>query len=122
MMAVDDQAHRVLATPVTHIEKTMVTFIRDSPYEDGIILGTKFMREHLGKRRGNCHALALIVEESIRRLRPLQDDVRTLMGVVSDETLVEFQSSVFTAASGRETMTAESERSLYSITVAPFIG
>ena len=90
-MAVDDQSHRILAAPISYVELAMVTLIGDSSHQDGIVLGTKLMRKHLGKRRRNRHSLIIIIQKTIRRLRPFQDDVWPLMGIEGDETLVEFE-------------------------------
>ena len=94
-MAVDDQAHRVLAAPIAHVELTVVALIGYAAYEDGIVLGTQLVGEHLGERRGNSHTLPPVVKKAIRRLRPFQDDVRALMGVEGDEALVEFETFRF---------------------------
>ena len=91
MIAVDDQSHRVLAAPVSYVEQAMVTLIGDSSHQDSIILGTKLVRKHLGKRRRNRHSLIIIIQKTIRSLRPFQDDIWSLMGIESDETLVEFE-------------------------------
>lgn len=91
MMAVDDQAHRVLAAPISNVELTVVALIGYAAYEDGIVLSTQLVGEHLGERRGNSHTPTPVVKKAIRGLRPFQDDVRTLMGVKGDEALVEFE-------------------------------
>lgn len=91
MMAVDDQAHRVLAAPISNVELTVVALIGYAAYEDGIVLSTQLVGEHLGERRGNSHTPTPVVKKAIRSLRPFQDDVRTLMGVEGDEALVEFE-------------------------------
>ena len=91
MMAVDNQSHRILAAPVSHVELAMVTFIGDSTHQDGIVLGTKLMRKHLGKWRRNRHFLIIIIQKTIRSLRPFQDDVWSLMGIEGDEALVQFE-------------------------------
>ena len=91
MMAVDDQSHRTLSAPISHVELAMITLIGDSTYQDSIILGTKLMRKHLGEWRGNRHTLIIIIQKAIRRLRPFQDDVWSLMGIEGDETLVQFE-------------------------------
>ena len=91
MMAVDDQSHRILAAPVSHVELAMVTLIGDSTHQDGIVLGTELVRKHLGEWRRNRHALKIIIQKAIRRLRPFQDDVWSLMGIEGDETLVQFE-------------------------------
>ena len=90
-MAVDNQSHRILAAPVSHVELAMVTFIGDSTHQDGIVLGTKLMRKHLGKWRRNRHFLIIIIQKTIRSLRPFQDDVWSLMGIEGDEALVQFE-------------------------------
>ena len=90
-MAVDDQSHRILAAPVSHVELAMVTLIGDSTYQDGIVLGTKLVRKHLGEWRRNRHTLIIIIQKAIRRLRPFQDDVWSLMGIEGDEALVQFE-------------------------------
>ena len=90
-MAVDDQSHRILAAPVSYVELAMVTLVGNSTYQDSIILGTKLMRKHLGKWRRNRHTLIIIIQKAIRRLRPFQDDVWSLMGIEGDETLVQFE-------------------------------
>ena len=94
-MAVDNQAHRVLAAPISNVELTVVALIGYAAYEDGIVLGTQLMGEHLGERRGNSHASPPVVKKTIRGLRPFQDDVRALMGVEGDEALVEFETFRF---------------------------
>ena len=90
-MAVDDQAHRVLAAPISNVELSVVAFIGYAAYEDGIVLSTQLVGEHLGERRGNSPTPSTVVKKAIRDLRPFQDDVRTLMGVKGDEALVEFE-------------------------------
>ena len=90
-MAIDDQSHRILSAPVSYVELAMVTLIGDSPYQDSIVLGTKLMRKHLGEWRRNRHALIIIIQKAIRRLRPFQDDVWSLMGIEGDEALVQFE-------------------------------
>ena len=91
MIAVDDQAHRVLAAPISNVEQTVVALIGYAAYEDGIVLSTQLVGEHLGERRGNSHTPTPVVKKAICGLRPFQDDVRTLMGVEGDEALVEFE-------------------------------
>ena len=91
MIAVDDQSHRVLAAPVSYVEQAMVTLIGDSSHQDSIILGTKLVRKHLGKRRRNRHSLIIIIQKTIRSLRPFQDDIWSLMGIEGDEALVQFE-------------------------------
>ena len=91
MMTVDDQSHRVLTAPISYVELAMIALIGDSSHQDSIVLGTKLMRKHLGKWRGNRHALIIIIQKTIRRLRPFQDDVWSLMGIEGDETLVLFE-------------------------------
>ena len=90
-MAVDDQSHRILAAPVSYVELAMVTLIGDSTHQDGIVLGTELVRKHLGEWRRNRHALIIIIQKAIRRLRPFQDDVWSLMGIEGDESLVQFE-------------------------------
>ena len=91
MMAVDDQSHRILSAPVSHVELAMVTLIGNSTYQDSIVLGTKLVRKHLGKWRRNRHSLILIIQETIRSLRPFLNDVWSLMGIEGDEALVQFE-------------------------------
>ena len=91
MMAIDDQSHRILSAPVSYVELAMVTLISNSTYQDSIVLGTKLMRKHLGEWRRNRHSLIVIIQKAIRRLRPFQDDVWSLMGIEGDETLVQFE-------------------------------
>ena len=43
MMAVDDQALRVLAAPISNVELTVVALIGYAAYEDGIVLSTQQM-------------------------------------------------------------------------------
>ena len=90
-MAIDDQSHRILSAPISYVELAMVTFIGDSTHQDGIVLGTKLMRKHLGKWRRNRHFLIIIIQKTIRSLRPFQDDVWSLMGIEGDEALVQFE-------------------------------
>ena len=91
MMAVDDQSQRVLAAPISYVELAMVALISNSTHQDSIVLGTKLVRKHLGKWRRNRHTLLVIIQIAIHRLRPFQGDVWSLMGIESDETLVEFE-------------------------------
>ena len=63
-MAVDDQSHRILAAPISYVELTMVTLISNSTYQDGVVLGTKLMRKHLGKWCRNRHALKIIIQKT----------------------------------------------------------
>ena len=91
MMAVYHQAHRILTIPIANIQLTVVALIGNTSHQDGVVLSPELMRKHLGKGRRDCHSLAFIVEESIGSLRPLQYDVRTLMRVVGDEALVQFE-------------------------------
>ena len=90
-MAVDNQAHRILAAPISNVELTVVALIGYAANEDGIVLGTQLVRKNLRKRRGNSHASPPVVKKTIRGLRPFQDDVRALMGVEGNEALVEFE-------------------------------
>ena len=73
----------------------MVALIGYAAYEDGIVLCTQLVGEHLGERRGNSHTPTPVVKKAIRGLRPFQDDVRALMGVEGDEALVEFETFRF---------------------------
>lgn len=91
MMAVDDQSQRILAAPISYVELATVTLIGNSTYQDSIVLGTKLVRKHLGKRRRNRHTLIVIIQKAIHRLRPFQDNVWSLMGIESDESLVQFE-------------------------------
>lgn len=77
--------------PISNVELTVVALIGYAAYEDGIVLSTQLVGEHLGERRGNSHTPTPVVKKAIRGLRPFQDDVRTLMGVKGDEALVEFE-------------------------------
>ncbi len=90
MMAVDDQAHRVLAAPISNVELTVVALIGYAAYEDGIVLGTQLVRKHLRKRRGNSRCPIPIVKKAIRRRAQFRIDVGA-DGVEGDEALVEFE-------------------------------
>lgn len=70
-MAVDDQAHRVLAAPISNVELTVVALIGYAAYEDGIVLSTQLVGEHLGERRGNSHTPTPRCQESHSRSAPI---------------------------------------------------
>ena len=58
-------------------------------HEDGILLGTQLVGEHLRMFVADGQGLEMVVEVAVGRLRPLQDDVRTVLAVIGEETAVQ---------------------------------
>ena len=77
------------ANPVAHIELWLVALGSHPAHKDGVALCPQTVRDHLGHGVGYHRGLVVVVEEAISSLRPLQDDVGTMMGVHSDKTAVE---------------------------------
>ena len=97
---IDDQALRIRAIPVANIQLWMFALISDAPHEDGILFCAELMGKHLGEVAGNLGGLEMVVEESVGRLCPFQDDVRALFAVIGEEAAVQcltfrFQHSYF---------------------------
>ena len=77
MTTVDNQPLRVGSRPVTYVQLRVLTLVGDTPYKDSIGLSTQFMYQHLGKGCRECQGLPMIVYETVGRLCPFQQNVRT---------------------------------------------
>ena len=94
-VVVDDDAARRLARPVAHVESRLFAFIGDATHENGIVLGAQLVNEHLRERRGYGTCLAVVVEERVGGLCPLQYDVRASLLVERDEAAVQLATLLF---------------------------
>ena len=72
----------------------MIAIVSHPAHQDGIILCPKFMREHLREGIREHIRLSLIVYQAVKALRPLQDDVRTMLLVEGHKALVQFDTLV----------------------------
>ena len=86
---INDQALRVCTTPLTDSQLGFISFISHSSHQDRILLGTKFMGEHLGEVVGYLYRLEMIIDKTISRLSPFQDDIGALLPMKSKETTVQ---------------------------------
>ena len=89
MGMVDDEALGVWALPITDIQLGLISFIRHTAYEDGILLGTELMGEHPGEVAGYLGGREVIVDEAIGRLGPFQDDEGALFAMECEETTIQ---------------------------------
>ena len=88
-LARQDDALGVRANPMTDSQLGMFADIGSMSYQYGILLCTKLMGEHLRLLIADLEGLTLIVDETIGSLRPLQDDVRAMLGMKGEETTVQ---------------------------------
>ena len=86
---INDQALRVRTAPLTDSQLGFISFISHSSHQDRILLGTKFMGEHLGEVVGYLYRLEMIIDKTISRLSPFQDDIGALFTVKCKETVVQ---------------------------------
>lgn len=86
---VDDKTFGVLSMPVTDGELRMVALIGNTSHKDGIFLSPELMGEHLREVVGNLHRFVLVIDKTIRRLRPFQDDIGAFFPMKCEETTVE---------------------------------
>ena len=70
VLMVDDEAFGVRTTPLPNIQLRMVSLICDTPYQNGIFLGTKLMGEHFGIVGGDLYRLEMVIDETVGRLCP----------------------------------------------------
>jgi hypothetical protein len=73
----------------------MLALVSDASYEDGILLGTQFVAEHLGEGCRDGQGMAVVVDEAVGRLCPLQDNVGAVEAVEGEETAVQGLALVF---------------------------
>ena len=70
VLMVDDEAFGIRATPVSDIQLRMVSLVCDTSHQNGILLGTELMGEHLGKVGGYLYGVEMVVDETVGRLCP----------------------------------------------------
>jgi hypothetical protein len=75
--------------PMTNIQAWMFSVKCGMPYENSILLCTQLVREHLGLLVANLQSMAMVVDKTIGRLSPLQYNVRTMLGMISEETAIQ---------------------------------
>ena len=105
---IDDKALGVGTSPLANVQLRFFAFISYSTYEDGIFLSTKLVGEHLGEIIRNLHRLEVIVDETISRLGPFQDDIGPFFAMECEETGV--------VASASKTITPESRSGSAQVT------
>jgi hypothetical protein len=66
----------------------MVSLVGNTSHKNGILLGTKFMGEHLSIVRGNLYRFEMVVDETIGCLCPFEYDIRPLFPMECKETTV----------------------------------
>ena len=66
----------------------MLALVGCSAHKNSVVLSTQLVRQHLCERSGYGDSLAVVVDEVVGCLRPLQNYVRTAMIVVGDASLV----------------------------------
>ena len=86
---VDDKTFGVLSMPVTDGELRMVALIGNTSHKDGIFLSPELMGEHLREVVGNLHRFVLVIDKTIRRLRPFQDDIGAFLPMECEEATVQ---------------------------------
>ncbi len=86
---VNDESFGILSFPVTDRQLWMFTLIGDSSHENRIFFGTEFMGEHLRKVTGDLYWLEMIVKESIGRLGPFQNDIRSFFPMECEESAIQ---------------------------------
>ena len=59
------------------------------PYEDGVLLGTQLVGEHLRLFVADLQGFPVVVDESIGGLCPFEDNVRTVLTMIGEETAVQ---------------------------------
>lgn len=89
MLMVDNQPLGIRATPLSDIQLRVVALVCDSSHQNGVLLSTKFMGEHLGEVRGDLRGLEMVIDKSVGRLRPFQDDIRPMLSMECEETAVQ---------------------------------
>ena len=77
------------AVPMADGELRMLTGVGGMAYQDGILLSPQLMTEHLRVFVRNLQGLSVVIDEAIGRLRPLQDDIGTMLTMIGKETTVQ---------------------------------
>lgn len=70
MLTVNDQSLGIGPYPLAYGELRVLALISHTAHQDGILLGTQFMTEHLSKRRRYGDGLTIIINKAISRLCP----------------------------------------------------
>ena len=73
----------------------MFADIGSMAHQYGILLCTKLMGEHLRLLIADLQGMATIVDETVGSLRPLQDDVRAMLGMIGEETTIQPHALLF---------------------------
>ena len=64
------------------------------PHEDGIVLGTQFVTEHLRERCGECKWFEVLVDKPVERLCPFQDDIRAMLLIECHKAAIQFSTFI----------------------------
>ena len=83
-----DDALGIRTVPVANGQLRVFADVSGMSHEDGILLSTQLVGEHLCLFVADLQCLAVVVDKTIGRLCPLQDDIRTVLGVIGKETMI----------------------------------
>jgi hypothetical protein len=86
---IDDKALGIGSSPLANVQLRLFAFISYSANEDGIFLSTKPVGEHLGEFIRDLYRLEVIVDETISRLGPFQDDIGSFFAMECEETTIQ---------------------------------
>jgi hypothetical protein len=86
---IDDEALGIGSSPFANVQLRFFAFISYSTNEDGIFLSTKLVGEHLGERVRDLHRLEVIIDETISRLGPFQDNIGPFFAMECEETAIQ---------------------------------
>ena len=78
----------------------MFAFVGGAAHEYGVRLGAQSVRKHLGEGGGYGKRKAVVVDEVVGGLRPLECDIWSVLLVEGDESAVEFAAFVVEDAHG----------------------
>ena len=95
MLTVHNQTTGIGSHPVTHSQLRMFTFVSNTPHEDGILLSTKLMGEHLREVTGDVQRTMVVIDEAVGRLCPFQDDIGTVKTMEGKEPAVQRSALLF---------------------------
>ena len=75
--------------PVADRQLWMFTYVGGVTHKDGIFLSTQLVREHLRLFVTDLQGFAVIIDKTVGRLCPLEDDIRTMLGMIGEETAIQ---------------------------------
>lgn len=84
----EDDALGRRATPFPYVKPGVLPLVGHPAHEDGVILGPQFVAEHLGERRGEAGGMEVVVQKSVGRLGPFQNDIGAMERIDGKKTLV----------------------------------